>query len=115
MPSFLDSRIDSDAILADIARITCIESPTSDVAGVNRVLDVIAGWFEGTGATLERLETDDGRFGDMLRVRCDPGRNEPGILVLSHADTVHPVGTLAGPPCPFAATATKSTAPAPTT
>ena len=37
MPSFLDSRIDSDAILADIARITCIESPTSDVAGVNRV------------------------------------------------------------------------------
>jgi glutamate carboxypeptidase len=31
-----------------------------------------------------------------LRVRCDPTRNEPGILVLSHMDTVHPVGTLAG-------------------
>jgi glutamate carboxypeptidase len=31
-----------------------------------------------------------------LRVRCDPARNEPGILVLSHMDTVHPVGTLAG-------------------
>jgi glutamate carboxypeptidase len=28
-------------------------------------------------------------------VRCDPTRNEPGILVLSHMDTVHPVGTLA--------------------
>ena len=96
MPSFLDSRIDSDAILADIERLARIESPTSDIAGVNRVLDVIVGWFEGTGATLERFKPDD-RFGDMLRVTCDPGRNEPGILVLSHVDTVHPPGTLAGP------------------
>ena len=46
---------------------------------------------------LERFQTDDDRFGDMLRVTCDPGRNEPGILVLSHVDTVHPLGTLAGP------------------
>jgi len=97
MPYFLDCRIDSDAILADIEAIARIESPTSDVAGVNRVLDVIAGWFAGTGAILERFKTDDDRFGDMLRVTCDPGRNEPGILVLSHVDTVHPLGTLAGP------------------
>ena len=97
MPSFLDCRIDADAILADIEAIARIESPTSDTAGVNRVLDTIAGWFEGTGAMLERFKTGDDRFGDMLRVRCDPGRNEPGILVLSHVDTVHPIGTLAGP------------------
>ena len=50
MPSFLDCRIDADAVLADIEAITRIESPTSDAAGVNRVLDTIAGWFEGTGA-----------------------------------------------------------------
>src|SRR6185436_8123012 len=97
MAAFLDCRIDSDAILADIERIVRIESPTSEVAGANRVLDVIAGWFEGAGATLERFKTDGDRFGDMLRVTCDPGRNEPGILVLSHVDTVHPIGTLAGP------------------
>ena len=97
MPSFLDCRIDADAVLADIEAITRIESPTSDPAGVNRVLDTIAGWFEGTGAVVERFRTDDDRFGDMLRVTCDPGRNEPGILVLSHVDTVHPLGTLAGP------------------
>jgi hypothetical protein len=35
-------------------------------------------------------------LGDILRVRCDPTRDEPGVLVLSHMDTVHPVGTLAG-------------------
>ena len=96
MATFLDCRIDSGAILADIEAIAGIESPTSDVAGVNRVLDVIAGWFAGTGAALERFRIDD-RFGDMLRVRCDPERNEPGILVLSHVDTVHPLGTLAEP------------------
>jgi glutamate carboxypeptidase len=99
MTSFLDCRIDSGAILADIERIVRIESPTSDKAGVNGVLDVIAGWFAGTGAAVERFAIDD-RFGDMLRVRCDPERTEPGILVLSHVDTVHPLGTLGGPlPC----------------
>jgi glutamate carboxypeptidase len=94
MASFLDCRIDAGAILADIEAISAIESPTSDLAGVNRVLDVIAGWFEGTGAAIERFAIGNG-LGDMLRVRCDPDRNEPGILVLSHVDTVHPLGTLA--------------------
>jgi glutamate carboxypeptidase len=94
MAAFLDCRIDSSAILADIESIAAIESPTSDVAGVNRVLDAVAAWFEGTGAAIERFAIDD-RFGGMLRVRCNPERNEPGILVLSHVDTVHPLGTLA--------------------
>jgi glutamate carboxypeptidase len=97
MATYLDCRIDADAILADIEAITRIESPTSDRAGANHVLDVIAGWFEGTGALVERFKTEDDGFGDMLRIACDPGRNEPGILVLSHVDTVHPLGTLAGP------------------
>lgn len=99
MPSYLDCPIDTADILADIERITRIESPTSAPGGVNGVLDVIDGWFEGTGAARERIKLDD-RFGDMLRVRCDPGRAEPGILVLSHVDTVHPRGMLAGAlPC----------------
>ena len=94
MTSFADCPIDSNAILGDIERIVRIESPTSDPAGVNRVLDVIAAWFEGTGAQIERSRIDD-RLGDLLCVRCHPGQTEPGILVLSHVDTVHPVGTLA--------------------
>ena len=96
MASFLDCRIDSAAILADIEQIARIESPTSNTAGVNRVLDAISGWFAGTGAAVERFKIDD-RLGDMLRVRCNPERGEPGILVLSHVDTVHPLGTLGGP------------------
>ena len=94
MPSFLDDQVDSDAILGNIRNIVEIESPSRHAAGVNRVLETIARSFEGTGAASERELTADS-FGDILLVRCDPTRNEPGILVLSHMDTVHPVGTLA--------------------
>jgi len=94
MTSFADCPVDSNAILGDIERIVRIESPTSDAAGVNRVLDVVAAWFEGTGAHIERSRIDD-RLGDLLCVRCHPGQSEPGILVLSHVDTVHPIGMLA--------------------
>ena len=94
MPSFLDDRVDSDAILGNIRNIVEIESPSRHAAGVNRVLETIARSFEGTGAASERELTADS-FGDILLVRCYPTRNEPGILVLSHMDTVHPVGTLA--------------------
>lgn len=90
---FADCPIECRAILDDIERIVRIESPTSDPSGVNRVLDVVSAWFEGTGAHLERSKIDD-RLGDLLRVRCHPDRTEPGILVLSHVDTVHPVGTI---------------------
>src|SRR6516165_6634707 len=94
MPSFLDDRIDSDAILEDIRSIVEIESPSRSAPGVNRALETIARSFEGTSVASERELTADS-FGDILLVRCDPTRNEPGILVLSHMDTVHPVGTLA--------------------
>jgi glutamate carboxypeptidase len=94
MFSFLDDRVDSDAILADIRNIVEIESPSRSAAGVNRVLESIARSFEGTGAACEREPTADS-LGDIMRVRCDPARHEPGILVLSHMDTVHPIGTLA--------------------
>src|SRR5262245_64896159 len=91
MPSLLDDRVDSDAILEDIRNIVEIESPSRNAAGVNRVLETIAKSFEGTGgAACEREPTTDS-LGDILRVRCDPTRHEPGILVLSHMDTVHPV------------------------
>jgi glutamate carboxypeptidase len=95
MSSFDDIAFDSNAILDDIKRITLVESPTSCPAGVNGVLDIIAAAFEGTGAAVERSRIAE-QYGDMLCVRCDPDRKEPGILVLSHVDTVHPLGTIEG-------------------
>ena len=46
------------------------------------------------GGHLERIPGRDG-YGDILTVRSPWGGDEPGILVLCHLDTVHPVGTLA--------------------
>jgi len=119
MTNYRDTHIDIEAIIEDIRRIVQVESPTSHPAGVNGVLDIIGGWFEGTGAGLERSKIDD-RFGDILKVHTggvrpsgsdtiarpgvgamvsDPEGLIPdaGILVLSHVDTVHPIGTLGGP------------------
>jgi glutamate carboxypeptidase len=48
-----------------------------------------------------QVETIPGRMGlgDCVRARFPhPRRDEPGILVLGHLDTVHPVGTLAALP-----------------
>jgi glutamate carboxypeptidase len=99
MTTYPDIEADTEAILDAVSRIAAIESPTSHPAGVDAVLDVIAGWFEGTGASFERLKIRDG-FGDLLKVRtatAGGGTPSGGILVLSHVDTVHPVGTLGGP------------------
>lgn len=89
------ARVDEKALIDFIETITRIESPTSSAEGVNRVLDEIETAFAGTGARIERNPTGE-PFGDILKVSCHPGRNEPGVLVLCHVDTVHPIGTAAG-------------------
>jgi glutamate carboxypeptidase len=97
MASFLDrDSIDPEAILRHIQELVEIESPTNHPAGVNLVLDEIAAMFDQTEASLERIRTNQS-YGDILRVCGEPQRAEPGILILSHADTVHPLGTLEGP------------------
>ena len=85
---------DITTVLADIERMAAIESPTASPDGVNRMMDLVMSWFAPLGAAMERQKIDL-CFGDMVRVTTDPRRNEPGILVLSHLDTVHPLGTLA--------------------
>ncbi|WP_118135479.1 M20 family metallopeptidase [Oceanicella sp. SM1341] len=73
-----------------------IESHTADAAGVNALADRITADYTAIGAEVERVPGRDG-LGDHLVVRAPWGRQEnaPGILVLSHMDTVHPRGTLA--------------------
>jgi glutamate carboxypeptidase len=58
--------------------------------------DFIAPRIAALGFAVERLPGRDG-FGDMLRCRRTAHADGPGILVIAHADTVHTVGTLAGP------------------
>jgi glutamate carboxypeptidase len=73
-----------------------IESPTTDAVAVNRMMSKVAEDAAAAGATTERIPGRNG-YGDHLLVSSPWGGDAPGILVLSHVDTVHDVGTLEGP------------------
>lgn len=91
------SLFDSDEILEGLLPWVRCESPTSNVAGVNRMMDLAAAALERLGAAIERTPGKDG-FGDIVVGRLAGGEptNSAGILILSHLDTVHMPGTLQG-------------------
>ncbi|MEX2642372.1 MAG: M20 family metallopeptidase [Acetobacterales bacterium] len=72
-----------------------LESPTTEPASVNRLMDLVQSQHEALDATVRRVPGRDGR-GDHLVSRAPWGDDGPGILVLSHLDTVHPLDTLTG-------------------
>ena len=86
---------DTDALLEGIRGWVEIESHTPDLDGLARLCDRVTEDYEAAGAEIERVPGRDGQ-GDHLIARAAWGRqhNGPGILVLSHLDTVHPRGTL---------------------
>ncbi|MEZ5852393.1 MAG: M20/M25/M40 family metallo-hydrolase [Hyphomicrobiaceae bacterium] len=86
----------SEALLGEVRAWVEIESPTQDAAAVNRMADFVEAKLRALGATIER-QPGTGGFGDILVGRLPGEQNGPGILLLGHIDTVHPVGTLAGP------------------
>jgi glutamate carboxypeptidase len=82
---------DATAMLDGIRRWVEIETPTEAPEQVNRLVTLVADGYRDLPATLERVPGRDGR-GDHLIARSDWGQDRPGILVLSHLDTVHPLG-----------------------
>ena len=70
------------------------ESPTFDAGAVNVMMALAAHDLADMGATVETIPGTMG-LGNCVRATFPhPTRGEPGILVLGHLDTVHPVGTL---------------------
>src|ERR1700744_2468479 len=82
---------DSKAILDGIRRWVEIETPTEAPEQVNKLATMVADGYRDLPATVERVAGRDGR-GDHLAARSAWGQDQPGILVLSHLDTVHPMG-----------------------
>jgi glutamate carboxypeptidase len=82
---------DSPTMLDGIRRWVEIETPTEAPEQVNRLVTMVADGYRGLPATLERVPGREGR-GDHLVARSAWGQDAPGILVLSHLDTVHPIG-----------------------
>jgi glutamate carboxypeptidase len=88
-------RFDGEAMAGALARWVEIESPTRDTPAVNRMLDAVEAFFADGPCAVERLPGRNG-LGDVLRVTAGPANGQKPVLVMSHVDTVHPVGTLAG-------------------
>jgi glutamate carboxypeptidase len=82
---------DSTAILDGIRRWVEIETPTEAPAQVNKLATMVADGYRDLPVTIERIPGHSG-CGDHLVVRSSWGQDRPGILVLSHLDTVHPMG-----------------------
>ncbi|MCB1971476.1 MAG: M20 family metallopeptidase [Geminicoccaceae bacterium] len=85
---------DAVKLLEEIRAWVEIETPTSAPQAVERLMDRVAAGFSTLGAPVSWIEGINGR-GKHLEVRSPWGGDGPGILILSHLDTVHPVGTLA--------------------
>lgn len=86
----------TDGLLDCVRGWVEIESPTQDAAAVNRMADHVEALLRPLGARIERTPGHDG-YGDILIGRIDGEQAGPGILLLGHIDTVHVIGTLAGP------------------
>jgi glutamate carboxypeptidase len=82
-------------LLALTERVVNIDSGSYVAAGVNAVIGEFAVFLQGAGFTVSR--TPVAERGDQLTARCTLG-NGPRVLVLGHADTVWPAGTVAGWP-----------------
>jgi glutamate carboxypeptidase len=90
-PMTATNPFDAQAILDGIRQWVEIETPTEAPEQVNRLATLVAAGYRGLPATIERLAGKDG-CGDHLVARSAWGQDAPGILVLSHLDTVHPLG-----------------------
>ncbi|MBR0644349.1 M20/M25/M40 family metallo-hydrolase [Plastoroseomonas hellenica] len=86
---------DTDEILEGLTRWVACESPTFDAEAVNRMMALAARDLALLGARVERIPGRMG-LGDCVRARFPHpmGDSAPGILVMAHLDTVHPIGTL---------------------
>jgi glutamate carboxypeptidase len=82
---------DPKTILDGIRRWVEIETPTEAPDQVNRLAAMVAEGYRALPASIERVAGHSG-CGDHIVARSSWGQDMPGILVLSHLDTVHPLG-----------------------
>lgn len=83
---------DLEAAVQGISEWAACESPTWDAGAVDRMLDLASRDLAVAGARIERLPGRMG-LGGCVRARFGTAEDTPGILVLAHLDTVHPLGT----------------------
>src|SRR6204780_1250637 len=91
MPAASAHPFDTGAILDGIRHWVEIETPTDAPDQVNKLATIVADGYRDLPANIERVAGHSG-CGDHIVARSSWGQDRPGILVLSHLDTVHPIG-----------------------
>jgi glutamate carboxypeptidase len=79
---------EQEAMIATLASLVALDSPSSEREAVNRVADFMSDALAATGGRVERLA--QAAFGDHLHVSWGEGPRQ--ILILGHMDTVWPAG-----------------------
>ncbi|MBB6097825.1 glutamate carboxypeptidase [Deinobacterium chartae] len=77
-------------LLSDLRRLVEIESPSAHPERVEAVMDVVSGWMAELGAQERRFASPNGDHRHYVL----EGQSSERVLILAHADTVWPVGTL---------------------
>jgi glutamate carboxypeptidase len=90
-PMTAQNPFDPITILDGIRSWVEIETPTEAPEQVNGLASLVASLYRDLPASIERIAGRDG-CGDHLVARASWGQDAPGILILSHLDTVHPLG-----------------------
>lgn len=90
------AEFDLEEFLEGLEEWVAVESPSIDKDGVNEIMTLAQDAMVQLGASIERVPGQDG-MGDTVIARMPGAGEEPGILMLGHLDTVHPVGTISGP------------------
>lgn len=91
LPTVTANRFSEREIVADIIRWASVESPSVTPEAVARMYDMAETDLAAAGATIDRTTASSGA--PVMRAHFPGRRPGPGILVLGHLDTVHPVGT----------------------
>jgi glutamate carboxypeptidase len=81
------------ALLGELERWVIIETPTSDAARVNALMDFAVGGLAEAGVAFTRIPGRDG-YGDNSIARINQRPGVKPILVVGHLDTVWSTGTL---------------------
>jgi len=80
-------------LVETLRKLVEIESPSDDLAGVNRANEYVADVAGELGGRARRHRQKS--FGDVLELRFGPRRSQSKpLLLLGHLDTVWPMGTL---------------------
>jgi len=83
-------------MLGTLKTIVELESPSADKAAVDRLVTRLRERIGAAGGEIEALPQND--YGDLTVARWPGNEGQKPLLVMTHIDTVWPIGTLARKP-----------------